>query len=220
MTGQQGQSTLVIPWNPEAGTHAVPSDAREIEAGLAAGERSMRDFPYYQRRYGERGRRFCGSDTAWLITLCDHRRAEAVEQVSWLGGVLSSRGMPQYLLERHLAVLHEELVGALPQKKKRYGVLQHCRRHLVAQREERIDPADFRRIAAEFEVMTDRTRGRLNGMGEVIVSAVADEALGIQRAVASLESWLCDPTEFPAKWRDAVQVTIGTARSSVLSRES
>jgi hypothetical protein len=209
------QAAPVIPWNPDAGMHAVTTNAHELAAGMAAGERSLRDFPYYDRRYGERGRRFCGSDTAWLITLCNRTRVEAVRQTSWLGGVLSSRGMPQYRLERHLAVLHEELTRAMPRDRKRFDILQHCRRYLVAQRDSKIDSTDFHRLAREFEAAAAKVRGRLNGMGEVIVSAVADEALGIQRAVPSLESWLCDPNEFPPKWRDAVKATIAAARAVV-----
>lgn len=206
----------MAPWNPEAGNHAMPADSRELAAGMAAGERSLREFPYYERRYGERGRRFCGSDTAWLITLCDRRRAEAIEQASWLGGVLSSRGMPQYLLERHLLVLQEELTRAVPRSTRRYSVLQHCRLHLAAQRESKVAAADFHRLARDFDANVARARGRLEGMGEVLVSAVADEALGIQRAVTALESWLCDAAEFPPKWRDAVRETIAAARGSVI----
>ena len=30
---------------------------------------SISEFPYYQERYGERGKRFSDSDTCWLVTL-------------------------------------------------------------------------------------------------------------------------------------------------------
>ena len=187
---------------------------------MAAGERSLREFPYYERRYGERGRRFCGSDTAWLITLCDRGRAVAIEQTNWLGAVLSSRGMPQYLLEQHLLVLHDELKRAMPRGARRYAVLQHCARQLATRRESKIAPEEFHRLARAFDERVASVRGGLEGMGPVLVSAVADEALGLTRAVSSLESFLCDEKEFASKWRHAVRDTIAEARSLTQSSQS
>ncbi len=89
--------------NPEAGTHAVSTDERELRAGREAAAQSWDECPYYEARFGERGRLFCDSDTSWLITRCDAGRGNALRDIRWLGGVLSSRGIPQILLERHLA---------------------------------------------------------------------------------------------------------------------
>ncbi len=41
--------------NPEAGEHAIAATAAEQAAAEAATRLSWRDFPYYLKRYGERG---------------------------------------------------------------------------------------------------------------------------------------------------------------------
>ena len=56
--------------NPEAGDHVISVDPAEQSAAAAAIRASWREFPYYARRYGERGWRFSLSDTGWLQTLC------------------------------------------------------------------------------------------------------------------------------------------------------
>lgn len=56
--------------NPEAGRHEVTMDGRELEAVRRASDRSWSEFPYYDARFGERGRRFSLSDGAWIVTLC------------------------------------------------------------------------------------------------------------------------------------------------------
>ena len=83
--------------NPEAGNHVITSDPRELAAARRAAQRTWAHFPYYARRYGVRGRNFALSDSGWLATLCDLPPSTAVEQVKWLGVVLSSRGMPRKL---------------------------------------------------------------------------------------------------------------------------
>ena len=50
-------------------------------------------------------------------------------------------------------------------------------------------------------------------MGEILVAAVADEAAGIEKAVESLEPWVCDPARFPPPWIQAVRTTIAEARA-------
>jgi heme oxygenase len=88
--------------NPDAGTHPIPNDVREVHAALLAGERSREAWPYYEARYGERGLRFTRSDSAWLVTLLREGVEVAARQIAWLGRVLAARGMPRYLLELHL----------------------------------------------------------------------------------------------------------------------
>ncbi len=86
---------LVRTLNPAAGSHAIPQDARELQAALRAGERTWRKFPYYEWRYGERGQQFTRSDSGWLVTLSSHESVVVNQQIRWLGRVLASRGMPQ-----------------------------------------------------------------------------------------------------------------------------
>jgi hypothetical protein len=131
MTGRYGVARDI---NPDAGTHAISNDPAERAAAEAATRQSWREFPYYPRRYGERGWRFSLSDSGWLSTLSDASDSEAFEQTRWLARLLVSRGMPQYLLERHLFHLHSALMQALPAKVKRYERLQRCAQRL---REER-----------------------------------------------------------------------------------
>ncbi|MBV5336535.1 MAG: hypothetical protein J0653_00540, partial [Deltaproteobacteria bacterium] len=58
--------------NADAGNHPVPDDPREILAALRAGERCYAQHPYFERRYGDRGKAFTRSDGGYLVTLADH----------------------------------------------------------------------------------------------------------------------------------------------------
>ena len=195
-----------ITHNPEAGLHNLATDPVEIAAAQRASDRSWQEFPYYEARFGERGRRFGLSDSSWLVSLCSGTAARAVEQVRWLGTVLSSRGMPQILLERHLQILHEELGG------KRYAVLLRCADDLRKRRSSVIAEPAFDTLSSEFE---SRTRGLGPGaFGPLLVSAVADEGNGIERAVSSLRMWAADSERFPKRWVQAVDRTIARARAA------
>ena len=79
---------LVTSINPEAGRHPVPTDAREMEAALRAADVCWERFPYFERRYGERGRRFARSDAAWQATLYQYEPEQIIQQARWLGRVL------------------------------------------------------------------------------------------------------------------------------------
>lgn len=199
--------------NPEAGTHPITADPREVEAARRADERSRAAFPYYEARYGSRGARFGTSDSAWIATLAEYDPAGVNRQVLWLGTVLSSRGMPRWLLERHLEVLHGELVAALPEREEAYakllaaaGVLREMRRALL-------DEEEFRGLAGEFEgAVGPEWSRRLRGMGEILTSAAVDEALGTDRAVPSVLEWAADPGRFPPHWVAAVRGAVYRAR--------
>jgi len=106
--------------NPEAGNHPIPEDEREIQAALQASNRGWAEFPYYQQRYGERGKRFSDSDTCWLATLVTLDPESLQKQIDWLCRMLSTRGMPSILLEHSLRYLYAEPVHAVPGKKDLY----------------------------------------------------------------------------------------------------
>lgn len=204
--------------NPEAGSHPVTADPREVAASVAAGERSWREFPYYQARYGERGRLFGHSDSAWLSLIAAREQPQVNAEVRWLGEVLSSRGMPQWLLERHLEFLHAELSAAVPEKREQYGRLLRAVDMLRDQRRAQIREQDFIALAEQFRRATGAEwSARLPNMGPLLVSAVADEAAGIAQAVPQLESWATDPSRFPAEWIAAVRATFQAARAKVTS---
>jgi len=82
--------------NPEAGEHVISADAGEQAAAEAATRLSWREFPYYPKRYGERGWRFSLSDSGWLQTLCELSPDAARAQLLWLSNLLAARGMPRY----------------------------------------------------------------------------------------------------------------------------
>ncbi|HVG43682.1 MAG TPA: hypothetical protein VM890_03100 [Longimicrobium sp.] len=199
--------------NPLAGNHPVSSDPREVAASAAAGERSWREFPYYEARFGERGRRFGHSDSAWLSLAARHGAEHLRREVLWLGDVLSARGMPQWMLERHLEFLHDELVRAVPERRAVYDKLLSAAKMLRDRRLWKLGEHDFSALAAAFNARVGpEWSARFPHMGGLLAAAVADERNGVARAVASLEEWAADPSRFPPHWIDAVADTIAGAR--------
>jgi len=203
--------------NPEAGNHAVPADEREIAAALAAGRSCREEFPYFEARYGERGKRFTDSDAAWLATLAQLTPPLIISQVAWLGGVLASRGMPRLTLERQLLHLHAELVRAVPDKRADYDRLLEAVSWLKKERLRHISSELFDSLCRTFAAKTDNeSGGTMKGTGSLIVSAVSDEKAGIAAAVPSIEAWLTDTERFSVEWSTAVRDTIAQARSVAL----
>jgi hypothetical protein len=200
--------------NPEAGNHAIPADEREIEAAITAGRLCREEFPYFDARYGDRGKRFTDSDAAWLATLTSLTTPLMISQVAWLGGVLASRGMPRITLERQLFYLHEELIKVDAGKRIEYDKLLDAVSWLKNERLRNITEETFNTLGKSFATLTDNELdGSMKGTGLLIVSAVCDEIAGIAAAVPSIESWLMDDDRFSKEWCAAVQDTIAQARS-------
>ncbi len=201
--------------NPLAGLHVVTSDPEEIEASARAAETSLREYPYYRERFGDRAQMFGASDGAWLVTLCQGERDYVRRQVLWLGTLLSARGVPRWLLERHLEFLHRELLG-LTFNADRCQPLLEASLFLRALRREQVTEREFAALSAAFdEAVGPEWEGRLPGMGAILVSAAADEAAGVGRAVESVAGWAEDPARFPESWIAAVLHTIADARRVV-----
>jgi hypothetical protein len=199
--------------NAEAGDHAVTGDPVERAAAERAIRRSYAQFPYYGLRYGARGRRFSASDSAWLVTLCDLSPAQASEQALWLGTVLSSRGMPRWLLECHLAQLHEELVRARPADAARYAALDACAAALRERRRRVLSDDDLAALDRAFDARAPEAEARrLPHTGGMLAAATADERDGVDAAVPSLAHWLVDAERFSAEWIVAVHETLAEAR--------
>jgi heme oxygenase len=209
-TGQY-DDVLAGALNPDAGTHPVPTDVREVQAALAAGERSREDWPYYEARYGERGLRFTRSDSAWLVTLAREGADTAKRQITWLGRVLATRGMPRYLLESHLRVLREQLVASVPERAAEYDVFEELAKQMASERHAVLSDTDFEKLARGF---VGGSGGPLADYeaGTLLVAAVMDERCGIDGAVESLCRWLDEPARVSQQWRDAVQRTLVDAR--------
>lgn len=210
------------PWNPltalnpDAGDHPICSDPLELQAALRAGERSWRRFPYYERRYAERGQRFTRSDSAWLVAIAQHDLKVVERQIEWLGLVLASRGMPRWLLELHLETLHAELAAALPGRERSYATLLGAARRLREQRLAHLDEAVFTTLSTAFaRQVGDEWDARLPETGALLVAAVSDERADIARAVTSIVGWMTDPSRFPTLWIEAVHSTIQQARAQL-----
>lgn len=200
--------------NSEAGDHLVTSDPAEVAAADRAVKRSWAEFPYYARRYDERGRRFSASDSGWLVTLCDLGTGPAVAQATWLASVLAARGMPRWLLECHLGYLHEELVAAMPERAARYAPLLAAAEALRARRTNYIPHEVMTALGGSFDREVGEELARKHRrMGTMLVAAVADERDGLAQAVPSLMEWAADPERFSPAWVQAVQGTVAAARA-------
>lgn len=181
------------PLNPESGDVPFPEDHREVEAALRAGKISYRFIPYLEWRYHERGIRFTRSDSAWLAWLTRHRQEHVDQQIIWLRNILANRGMPSWILERHLCVLHRQLVRAIPQNKPKYDSLQNSAERLRKMTAECISPDRAEQVVEDFVTAIGRgPQSLLQGTAMLIVVAVADEKSGVEHAVSSLQDWLND----------------------------
>jgi hypothetical protein len=202
--------------NPHAGTHPITADPAELEAARVAAERALQEFPYYLERFGERARLFGASDGAWLATLRDRETAEIAREVLWLGSVLASRGMPRWLLERHLEVLHEELQRVVPERSDFYAVLLNGASILRQLRLRYLSEHDLRELDAAFSARVGAVwNARIPRMGAILVAAVADEADGLPGVVGKVVEWAGNRERFPATWCDAVERTVAQARRRV-----
>lgn len=212
-TGAPGGPRPVAALNPEAGSHAVTTDPRELRSALRAGRRSQRRFRYYERRYGERGRAFTRSDSAWIVTLAEEPLGVVERQLRWLGALLAARGMPRWLLEVHLETLHAELVAAVPEKRTSYDALLRVAAMLRDERLSHLDETTSSELAERFDRRLGSASSReLPEAGALLVAAVADERNGVYRAVDSLMEWLADPTRFPDQWVTAATEIVTAAR--------
>ena len=203
--------------NPEAGEHAISADPGEQAAAEAATRLSWREFPYYAKRYGERGWRFSLSDSGWLQTLFELSDDAARAQTIWLANLLAARGMPRYLMERHLEHLHAELVARLPDRASRYDFLRELSAYLRELRQASLPAVAFARLSSDFEARTSRCEGAIKNMGTVIVAAVADDAAGIGNVLVKVSEWAQDAERFAPEWIQAVQATIEHARAALIA---
>ena len=199
--------------NPEAGSHPIPQDQRELDAALLASKRAWEAFPYYEQRYGDRGRRFSDSDTCWLATLVDLEPDELQRQIDWIGRVLSSRGMPTVMLERTLRVLHEELAAAAPKNQARYDRLLGAADALAAERTSRLpDDACTELCRAFEEAVGSESSAAHPDAAALLTCAVADTANGSRNALPSIHSWMTDEGRFSRRWIDAANALVARAR--------
>ncbi len=204
----------VVRINPEAGNHPIPDDEREIRAALKASTRSWTEFPYYEHRYGERGKRFSDSDTCWLVTLTRLDQKSMQRQIEWIGRLLATRGMPQIMLEYTLNYLHEELTIAIPDNKSTYEKLLISAEILRQARTQLISEKEFESLSSEFDQFAGAEFAKqLKNTGRLLVASVLDEKNGIKGAVSALQEWLLEDARFPAKWISGVQKIISKTKA-------
>jgi heme oxygenase len=209
----ESKTFLVTSINPEAGRHALPADPREVQAALRAGDMCWQRFPYYEQRYGERGRRFARSDAAWQATLYRYPPAQILQQVRWLGRVLAGRGMPTCLLQVQLEILVNELSATVPERTTDYQKLLLGADVLLGSRRKHLSDPQLDAIKSAFDqAVGPDLSARLPQIGALLGCAVADELEGSVGAVQSLQTWLGDETRFPAEWIAAVKAALAQAR--------
>jgi len=199
--------------NPEAGNHPIPQNEREIQAALNASDRGWAEFPYYEQRYGQRGKRFSDSDTCWLVTLTSIDPESMQKQIDWIGRVLATRGMPLLMLENTLRILYEELSVMLPDNTATYQKLLWSADILSKARGKCIPNTLFQSLSSEFEQLAgSEMTGKYKNTGKLLVSSVADEKGGIKGAVCALQDWMTDTSRFSEQWITAVNSIIIKAR--------
>ena len=196
--------------NSEAGSHPLPSDKREIEAVLQATLRSYDAQPYLMERFGVRGEAYSRSDGGFLVTLASNPQHYVNQQVDWLCTLLVCRGMPRFLMERHLYLLAEELTRLVPSRAKKYRKLERAADRLRDARCARLPQSEFEALAAAFTLSAG---GGIAGVGELLISAACDEADGLEKALPSLLSWLRDEEHFTAEWCLAIDGALKQIRS-------
>jgi methanogenic corrinoid protein MtbC1/heme oxygenase len=203
---------LVTSINPEAGCHAIPVDAREVQAALRAGDLCWQRFPYLEKRYGERGQRFTRSDAAWQATLHPYPAAQILDQLRWLARVLAGRGMPSYLLQVQLEILVSELVAAVPERQSDYEKLLIGAVDLQASRRKYLSDAQLQSLADGFDqAVGEQWRNYLPDIGILIGYAITDDLNGSVHALPNLRRWLTDTSRFPNEWISAVYQTLAQA---------
>lgn len=204
--------------NPDAGNHVVVTEARRLVAATVAGLRCWRDYPYYEARYGARGRRFSSSDSAWLTALVDETASSAQGQIDWLARVLASRGMPTLLLERHLRYLHDELRDFVELDESRCAILLRAADTLRDRRRAHLDDETIDALSARFEAKAAPLA--VADAARLVACAVADEGEGHAEAVPSLTSWLADEARHGEPFSAAVNQLLADAWSAARSMPS
>lgn len=201
--------------NPEAGGYEITADPDLLAACERAIDATYEAHPYYGARYADRGRRFSSSDSGWLVKVAVEGRDEADQQVAWLSRFLAARGMPTVLMEEHLGILAAE-VERLGTHTEVATVLTGVSQQMRADRLSVVDEATTQQVEADFDAATKGEPGRVERIGLLLVSAVADEARGLRRVEESLMEWVGDPERFSEGWVAAARQALEQARAAAV----
>lgn len=91
-------------------------------------DRYYGEFPDHDERYGDRGRRYCAHDNAYLVAwLVDALDAAGPElfaiNVEWLRGLLEARSFPMDAFRRNLELVGEAVTTLRPDDSQRIDEL-------------------------------------------------------------------------------------------------
>jgi heme oxygenase len=200
--------------NPEAGNYPIPTNPLEIKAAITAGMKCWDEFPYYEIRYGDRGRRFAVSDSVWLVNLGELSEEGAIKQASWLANFLAIRGMPTFTMEKQLQYLYIELTKLIPANESKYLTLLKTSQKIKSRRyihfsENSFCEANslFENYFTELKVSEKKCEELKKNIGKLIASSIADDKNGIPEAKTSLKEWLQNKEIFPTNWILAIEKT-------------
>lgn len=196
--------------NPEAGNYPIPTNPLEIEAAITAGLICWDEFSFYQKRYGERGKRFTISDSVWLVTLDELSLELAIKQAKWLARYLTTRGMPVITMEYHLKYLYQELVKQIPDNNQKYETLFLVSEHLKKERIEIIPSSVFEKSNSMFHdfcTTLNVVDEPMKNTGLLIASSIADSKNGMEESLKNFKTWVTDPQLFSQNWIQAIENT-------------
>lgn len=198
--------------NPASGDYPACGDREILRGVLHASDRALAENPYYVRRYGMSAFFFTDSDGAWLTTLTETGFEAMKEQILWLAGVLTSRGIPTFLIARHLLILREELMCIRPDLAGQWILLERVSDGLDPSLSDTVEG----RVAVEIPGLhrgagfPDSYESR--EAAEIITRVMLEErrgsgtfGRGSPGAAQSVISWYTDPERFPESWIMAVE---------------
>jgi heme oxygenase len=196
---EQGLQAHVTTINFEAGDHAIPQNPAEIVLALRAGKSAWERYPYLDQRFGERGRRFTNSDSCWLVALARMPVETATKNLKWLRTVLSTRGIPTVILERHLQRIQEALAVEFEDQVEMRTRFDPFLAALKAERQPIEDC--IAHLVEQFDLKFRACAGhKVPSAAELIASAWMDERSGIRGALASVRDWFTDSERFSEEW--------------------
>lgn len=175
-------------FNAEAGETPEPVDPIAIAVAEESARLVWRALPYFEARFGQRGRRFGLSDAGWLATLVALPASARMAQIDWLAGLLSPRGIPSWTIEVQL-----EAMARAGERRSWSGVpaIRDEVRRLAARRRGLLTDGDFAECGRRFALSAGETLGART-TGKLVASAVLDVPLGHAASAAATLGWLRD----------------------------
>lgn len=187
--------------NFEAGDHAMPQNPHEVALALRAGKAAWDKYPYLDRRFAQRGRRFTSSDSCWLVALARMPVDSATKNLRWLRTVLASRGIPTVILAAHLGAISDALAEAFPGQATLRAPFDRFLASLDAERHSLPGGPMISTLVDEFDRRLDACAGPVvPSAAQLVASAWVDQQSGIAGSLAATRDWFTDPARFSPDW--------------------